>query len=189
MTPPKTAADFAADPHVVAQSDAYAAEPSPPLSGLAELLARLERDELREANKIYEAVDVTGEEMYYTVGFFRTFDEACAAMERQDEPPADDPQGEPVTVEIRPHKFGYYGPCYSSGCVARFTWRSDYDEEKDEYRWTREREILSGCGEMAEPMPLGPYELAALLAENANLQAELAQRNLPALPATTEGAK
>jgi hypothetical protein len=89
-------------------------------------------------DNIYEVVDSTSDENYWTLGIFSTLEEAKREIELCDEP-ADlggdrEENDECCAVEIRERKFGWGG---IGRKVAEYWWTSAYDEAKDEYGWIR----------------------------------------------------
>ena len=87
---------------------------------------------------IFEVVDATDDETYFTLGVFATLDDAKREVESCDEP--DDLGGdhgdheEHCVVEIRERKIGWGGIGRE---VARYEWKSTYDEATDEFKWIR----------------------------------------------------
>lgn len=80
---------------------------------------------------IFEVVDQTDEERYYTIGLFLTEQEAMSALEAN-EPPCDDNGEDAVTVEVRSRQIGWHPHDYKT--VASRTWERDYADESDE-KW------------------------------------------------------
>ena len=90
------------------------------------------------ACSVFEVVDATDEENYFTLGVFLSLADAMREVESCDEP--DDLGGdhgdheEYCVVEIRERKIGWGGIGRE---VAKYEWTSKYDEDKDEYGWIR----------------------------------------------------
>lgn len=88
---------------------------------------------------IFEAVDTTSTETYYTLGVWRTLEDALAAFADCQDPGDLAGSGEyeyegTCTVEIRERPFGWYGPGQPR---ATLRWESLYDEASDEFKWRR----------------------------------------------------
>lgn len=91
----------------------------------------------------FEAVDITGIEMYHTIGVWPTLEDALAAFadcqDPKDIPGSDgydcDYEHEGVcTVEIRERPFGWGGIGIPK---ATLRWENVYDEAADEFKWRR----------------------------------------------------
>ena len=93
---------------------------------------------------VFEVVDATSDEQYWTLGIFLSFDEAKSAV---DVPmPSDigcsdhDDYDDFRKVEIRERAIGWGG---SGKTVAKMEWESSsYDEKEDEFKWTSKFTIL-----------------------------------------------
>lgn len=87
---------------------------------------------------VFEVVDSTDDENYFTLGIFISLAEAMREVETCVEP--DDLGGdhgdheEYCVVEIRERKIGWGG---IGRKVAEYEWKSTYDEAADEYGWIR----------------------------------------------------
>lgn len=87
---------------------------------------------------VFEVVDATDDENYFTLGIFLSLAEAVREVETCDEP--DDLGGdhgdheEYCVVEIRERKIGWGG---IGRKAAEYRWESKYDETADEYGWIR----------------------------------------------------
>jgi hypothetical protein len=87
---------------------------------------------------VFEVVDATDDENYFTLGVFLSLADAMREVESRDAP--DDLGGdhgdheEYCVVEIRERKIGLGGIGRE---VARYEWKSTYDEAADEYGWIR----------------------------------------------------
>jgi hypothetical protein len=84
---------------------------------------------------VYEAVDATSDEQYYTLGVWLDLATARAALDTvtPDDMPGDHDDYEDVCrVEIRERKLGWGGVGVR---VRVWEWRREYDEAADEYRW------------------------------------------------------
>jgi hypothetical protein len=88
---------------------------------------------------VFEAVDSTNEEIYWTLGVWPTRQEALAALEVEN--PEDvgcqeaDEFDEHRTIELRERKIGW---CGAGKLVARVEWEATWDEAAQEYVWTRQ---------------------------------------------------
>lgn len=74
---------------------------------------------------IYEVVDGTDGERYYSLGVFLSEAEAMSALDG-DEPPANDADPEEVTVEVRSRKLGFNPHEYT--VIASRRWIRNYDD-------------------------------------------------------------
>ena len=87
---------------------------------------------------VFEVVDSTDDENYFTLGVFLSLSDAVREVETCDEP--DDLGGdhgdheEYCVVEIRERKIGWGG---IGRKAAEYRWESKYDETADEYGWIR----------------------------------------------------
>ena len=78
---------------------------------------------------IFEVVDASDDERYYSLGVFLTKDEAMACL-NADEPPCDGEES--VTIEVRQRKIGWHP--HDSIQIASRNWTQSYDDESDE-KW------------------------------------------------------
>lgn len=91
---------------------------------------------------VFEVVDATDEDQYFTIGVFRSLKEAIEEIASFDSPESINPNGcyeEVIRIEVRERKIGWDDwpkPVHVA------TWVQHYDEAKDEYRW--------------EPLPASP---------------------------------
>lgn len=79
---------------------------------------------------IFEAVDATDDERYYTLGLFLTEPEAMAVLEG-DEPPYNDDDPESVTVEIRRRPLGFEPNAWHK--IAERQWVRNYEDGKPDW--------------------------------------------------------
>lgn len=87
------------------------------------------------AGSVFEIVDSTSDEQYWTLGMFPTLDDALAALDgcTPEDMPGDHDEYEGVCrVEVREHKYGWGG---TGKCVHAREWTSEYNETADEYEW------------------------------------------------------
>jgi len=89
---------------------------------------------------VFEAVDATSDEQYWTLGIWMTLEAALAELEGCQEPSDfgcydHDDYDEVCVVEIRERKIGWSGVGKK---LATLTWRRKYDEASDEFRWYRD---------------------------------------------------
>lgn len=89
------------------------------------------------ARSVYEIVDVTDEETYYTIGLWSTLEDAKAICRLF----ANDPDGlnksggnDYCRIVIRHRPVGQYSE--EGTDVAEFVWCTAYDEEQDDWAWT-----------------------------------------------------
>ena len=81
--------------------------------------------------QIYEVVDSTDEEQYYTLGIFLTKEEALAVLDSED-PPYNDDDPESVTVEVRSRSIGFHPHAYTT--IATRTWERLYEDNEPEWK-------------------------------------------------------
>lgn len=90
------------------------------------------------SGSVFEAVDSSNEETYWTLGIWLTLQEALAALSVDN--PEDvgcneaDEYDEHRTIEVRERKIGW---CGSGKRVAKVEWIATWDEPADEYKWAR----------------------------------------------------
>lgn len=92
---------------------------------------------------LFEVVDATSDEHYWTLGYFPTQQAAIAALDActPDSLPGDrDEDADSLRIEIREHRWGW-GSCGRAVVVRE--WTRDYDEPTDEYVWR----LRAGVGE------------------------------------------
>ena len=91
------------------------------------------------AGSVYEVVDASSEETYWTCGIFPTLETAIAAVEECNDPHdiGGDNSGfndNYAMVEVRERKFGWSG----TGKVRYVReWERAYDESSDDYSWKK----------------------------------------------------
>jgi hypothetical protein len=89
----------------------------------------------RPPGSVFEIVDSTSDEQYWTLGMFPTLADALAALAdcTPDDLPGDhDEYDGACRVEVREHKYGWGG---TGKCVHAREWTSEYNEAEDEYEW------------------------------------------------------
>jgi hypothetical protein len=90
------------------------------------------------SGSVFEVVDSSNEETYWTLGIWPTLQEALAALDVEN--PEDvgcneaDEYDEHRTIEVRERKIGWGG---SGRRVAKVEWKATWDEPADEYKWAR----------------------------------------------------
>lgn len=89
---------------------------------------------------VFEAVDATSGEQYWTLGIWPTLEAALEALESCKEPSDfgcddHDDYDDVCVVEVRERAIGWSGVGKKR---ATLTWRSSYDEAADLWRWHRE---------------------------------------------------
>ena len=84
--------------------------------------------------KLYEVVDATDDEMYFTQGIFLSLEDATKAIESESDLAnlTESDLDEYCKLEIRERKIGWSG---HGKVVYTREWVSEYNEEKDEYEW------------------------------------------------------
>ncbi|MCK5343105.1 MAG: hypothetical protein KAR20_06860 [Candidatus Heimdallarchaeota archaeon] len=86
---------------------------------------------------IFEAVDRTDEDMYFTVGLWPTLEEAIKAFDNSNDPDEfsnDVCHEEYCLIEIRERKIGWSDTGIER---AKLEWTSSYNEEDGGYIWAR----------------------------------------------------
>lgn len=85
---------------------------------------------------IFEAVDHTDEEMYFTIGLWPKLEDAIKAIEGCKQPCdfSDQDHEEYCKVEIRARVIGFSD---IGETVATIEWELNYNEAEDEYQWER----------------------------------------------------
>jgi len=84
---------------------------------------------------VFEIVDNTNDEQYWTLGIFPTIGDAMAALDdcSPDDMPEDHYEYEGFCrVEIRERKYGWGGTGKS---ILTREWTSEYNEAADDYEW------------------------------------------------------
>lgn len=93
---------------------------------------------------IFEAVDATSDEQYFTVGLWPTLAEAVEVFEKRGNNPIGEHSDDVVKVEIRERKVGKMDLSETGKVVAKFVWLKDYREADDSYEWRRETVLTDG---------------------------------------------
>jgi len=87
---------------------------------------------------IFEIVDVSDEEAYFTIGIFLSLQEAIAAIEAKAAPwtLCDNAMyaGDYASIEIRSRRIGL-DPLNNGAVVWKRAWNNVYDEDKDDNDW------------------------------------------------------
>jgi len=97
-------------------------------------------------NTIYEVVDTTDDERYYTLGLFRTEEEALSVLDAE-EPPSNEDNTDAVIVEVRCRPLGFHPHAW--GVVAERTWVRNYDDNLPD--WTAQPLIRKGASPTTLP--------------------------------------
>lgn len=84
---------------------------------------------------IFELVDATDDETYYTLGMYLDLNEAIDNAVTGDTPPTD--SEEYVLLEIRERPLGFSGCGRDGKLAATVEWKQVLDEEKDDWVWRR----------------------------------------------------
>ena len=82
---------------------------------------------------IYEVVDATDEERYYSLGLFMEEGHARTLLWGES-PPYNDGDPDAVTVEIRKRRLGFHPHEFT--VIAKRTWVRNYDAQGDESDWS-----------------------------------------------------
>jgi len=88
---------------------------------------------------IFEIVDVSDEEAYFTIGVFLSLEEAVAAVEAKAEPwqlcESAMFDGESASMEIRRKPVNVLDPLNNGDVVWSRKWVNKYDDDADESAW------------------------------------------------------
>jgi hypothetical protein len=85
---------------------------------------------------VFEAVDASSDEQYYTCGIWTTLEAAMKAFQKLgDDYPGEDIADGVKIIEIRERKIGELDWSENGKVVAKFVWRKDYRESDDSYEW------------------------------------------------------
>src|SRR5690606_27766956 len=84
------------------------------------------------ACSIFELVDTTSEENYYTMGLFWTLEEALTLASKGDEPPRMEIEEELVLLEIRERLIGKLGWSHTGEVRAKIRWEQKFSWDEDE---------------------------------------------------------
>lgn len=93
---------------------------------------------------VFEVVDSSNEETYWTLGIWRTLQEALAALDVEN--PEDvgcneaEEYDEHRTIEVRERKIGWGG---TGKRVAKVEWKATWDEPADKFKWARVQTLNS----------------------------------------------
>jgi hypothetical protein len=93
---------------------------------------------------IFELVDNTSQETYFTMGLFLTLDDAINAVKDISEPPTDDPE-EYAKLEIRERCVGKLTWWDNGKNVATLEWHSEYSDELEDWKWEGPKITLSNA--------------------------------------------
>ena len=83
-----------------------------------------------DTEQIFEVVDATDDERYYTLGLFLT-EQAAMSLLDGDEPPCNEDDTESVTVQVRSRPIGFHPHAYTP--VASRTWLRNYEDTKRDW--------------------------------------------------------
>lgn len=85
---------------------------------------------------VFEAVDASSDEQYYTCGIWLKLEAAINAFKKLGENyPGEDIADGVKIIEIRERKIGELDWSENGKTVAKFVWRKDYREADDSYEW------------------------------------------------------
>ena len=92
---------------------------------------------------VFEAVDATSDEQYWSLGIWPTLESAVAAFSQSDDPNDfgchdHEDYEDKCVIEIRERKIGWGGVGLT---VHGITFERDYDEQKDAFAWCRKPNI------------------------------------------------
>lgn len=82
-------------------------------------------------DKVYELIDESDDESYYTMGLFASLAEA---IEAADPDAVEDRDMDFITLAVRERTLGYGGWSRRGKCVWRAIWERDYDFDSREWR-------------------------------------------------------
>jgi hypothetical protein len=78
---------------------------------------------------VFEVVDVSSEETYYTIGIWPTLQGAVDALDKRgDDPPGDDFDEDSKACEVRERPVGVFGWSETGRVVAKFQWVKSYED-------------------------------------------------------------
>lgn len=81
-------------------------------------------------SRVFEVVDATNEELYYTLGVYLNIHEALALLDGKS-PPYSDDNPESVKIEVRERRLGFYPHDYR--VLASRTWVRLYDDSPEQW--------------------------------------------------------
>lgn len=84
---------------------------------------------------VFEAVDVTSEESYYTMGIWPTLEAAVSALRARETNAPGEHDDDGMTAEIRERKTGILDWSETGKMVWKFVWEKKYDASDDTYEW------------------------------------------------------
>ena len=92
---------------------------------------------------IFEAVDNTEDEMYFTIGVWPSLEDAIKFLENHEDPTdfLDQNHDEFCMVEIRERAMGFSGVGEKRATIE---WEHTHIEEEDEYQWRRKPTEIVG---------------------------------------------
>jgi len=92
-------------------------------------------------NKIYELVDYSDQEHYFTLGHWTTLQEVLDAIKGKEPEDINTPADieDYFKLEVREHTLGWSG---FGKLVYQREWTRIYNEEKDEYHWRETSKAL-----------------------------------------------
>lgn len=84
---------------------------------------------------VFEAVDATNEEQYYTMGIWPSLEGAVAALRERGTNAPGEHGDDCCVVEIRQRKVGILDWSETGKMVWKFVWEKKYDGGDDTYEW------------------------------------------------------
>lgn len=84
---------------------------------------------------VYEIVDTSDPESYYTLGLFEDYWEARNLVEKGPEHIPTPSDCDSLVIEIRPRVVGRF--CYIVSACISYSWEYRYNEQEDEMEWIR----------------------------------------------------
>ena len=85
--------------------------------------------------KVYEIIDRSNEEMYFTIGLFATLEAAIAEVEKQGVSIIDELGDDEASVEIAEREIGKAEWSGTGKVVWSRRWVRDWDEEDEDLEW------------------------------------------------------
>lgn len=100
------------------------------------VIAERKQSELAPVSgSVFEAVDVTSEESYYTMGIWPTLESAVAALRNLGTDAPGEHDDDCCVVEVRERKTGILDWSENGKMRWKFVWEKKYEAADDSYEW------------------------------------------------------
>lgn len=101
----------------------------------------------RRATSMFEVVDVTSEESYYTMGIWPTLESAVSALRACGTDAPGEHDDDYCMAEVRERKTEILDWSETGKLRWKFVWEQKYDARDDSYEWrvTETAEMQKGC--------------------------------------------